>query len=366
MSNSAEVIEGPALTPARSAFSLKRLALLGSSAMVAAAALSAGHHWWSTARYYAATDDAYVGGDVTEISPHVSGFVAKVLVSDNQPVHAGQALIEIASSDFDAARDHAAAVVQERQATLASLEAKTALQHSLIDQAKADVTASRETAAFAASDARRYHELALSEAGSVQDAEKASTAERTAQSAVEGAVARYAAAEKQLSVLDASIGEARAAVAQAQAELQTAKLNVGYTEIRSPIDGFVGARSAQVGAYVTTGNHLLSIVPTQGLWVDANFKEDQVGAMRRGQAVEITVDEMSGRHFHGHVVSLAPATGAVFSVIPPQNATGNFTKIVQRLPVRVSIDDSAELAGLLRPGLSTTVSVDTRQQQAAS
>jgi membrane fusion protein (multidrug efflux system) len=164
-------------------------------------------------------------------------------------------------------------------------------------------------------------------------------------------------------VLDAAVGEAQASLAQAEAELQTAQLNVGYTEIRSPIDGYVGDRSAQVGAYVTAGTHLLSVVPTQGLWVDANFKEDQIGAMHPGDPVKIVLDVIPDQPFHGHVLSLAPATGAVFSVIPPQNATGNFTKIVQRLPVRIALDTDDATSGLLRPGLSTTASVDTRSHR---
>jgi membrane fusion protein (multidrug efflux system) len=208
-------------------------------------------------------------------------------------------------------------------------------------------------------DAKRYRDLAATSAGSGRDAEKALTAARTTQSAVAAASARVDAARKQLTVLDAAVKEAQAAHAQSEAELHTARLNLGYTLIRSPIDGYVGDRSAQVGAYVTSGTHLLSIVPAQGLWVDANFKEDQIGAMRPGQRASVVVDVMPNRHFHGRVLSFSPATGAVFSVIPPQNATGNFTKIVQRLPVRIALEPGDASSGLLRPGLSTVVSVDT-------
>ena len=150
---------------------------------------------------------------------------------------------------------------------------------------------------------------------------------------------------------------AHADVMQAQALLEQAKINLGYTEIRSPIDGYVGNRSAQVGAYVARDAYLISVIPAEGLWVDANFKEDQLAHMRPGQSAEIVADVVPGKVFHGHVLSLAPGTGAVFSVIPPENATGNFTKIVQRVPVRIGLDD--EQLGELRPGLSTTVSVDT-------
>ncbi len=167
-------------------------------------------------------------------------------------------------------------------------------------------------------------------------------------------------AKQQLTVLDTEIAEARAAVAQAQADLQTARLNLGYTEIRSPIDGYIGNRAVQAGAYVSEGAYLVSIVPAHGLWIDANFKEDQIERMTPGQSATIVADVMPGHAFHGHVVSLAPGTGAIFSVIPPENATGNFTKIVQRVPVRIELDASDAMLGRLRPGLSTTVTVDTR------
>ena len=176
------------------------------------------------------------------------------------------------------------------------------------------------------------------------------------------AQAALAAANQQLSVLSANIDEAAAAVAQAQADLQTARLNLSYAEIRSPIDGYVGNRAAEVGAYVSQGTYLLTIVPAHGLWVDANFKEDQLARMQPGQPATIVADTLPGHVFHGHLLSLAPATGAVFSVIPPENATGNFTKIVQRVPVRIALDDEDASLGRIRPGLSTLATVDTRPQ----
>jgi membrane fusion protein (multidrug efflux system) len=160
--------------------------------------------------------------------------------------------------------------------------------------------------------------------------------------------------------LGANIEEASAAVAQAKADLETARLDLGYTEIRSPIEGYVGNRAAQVGAYVAQGTYLLSIAPARGLWVDANFKEDQLARVKPGQPATVAADVLPGRVFHGHVLSLAPATGAVFSVIPPENATGNFTKIVQRVPVRIALDDQNAILGAIRPGLSTYATVDTR------
>ena len=251
MNGRAEVLDAPVLTPPRRSLNIsrKRLAMSAAGIVLLVAAVFFGHRWWTTGRFVESTNDAYVGGDVTEISPHVSGFITSLLVSDNERVSAGQELIRIDSADFKAVQDHAEATVQQRQATLASLQAQMALQHSLIDQAQAELDSRRDDAAFNANDAKRYRDLALTKAGSGRDAEKAQTAARTAQSAVAAAAARHTAARKQLSVLDADIGEAQAALAQAQAELSTARLNLGYTVLRAPIDGYVGDRSAQVEAF---------------------------------------------------------------------------------------------------------------------
>ncbi len=174
------------------------------------------------------------------------------------------------------------------------------------------------------------------------------------------AQAALTAANQQLGVLDTQLIIATANVTQAEADLRLADLNLGYTVVTAPVAGYVGNRSAQVGAYVAAGTNLLSVVPARGLWVDANFKEDQIGKMKPDSPATVVADVLPGRSFHGHVGSLAPATGAVFSVIPPQNATGNFTKIVQRVPVRIWLDGDGQDLGLLRAGLSTYVSVDTR------
>ncbi len=345
---------------ARQVRSGRRLAV---GALVAVVLLGAGwygYRWWTELRFIETTDDAYVGGDVTPIAPHVSGFVAKILVTDNQYVRAGQTLIRLDPRDFAAALARADALVRARTADLADLAARRTLQEATIRQAAADLAAREAEAEFAASDAVRYRYLAGRDAASRQDAERAEAATRSAAAAVIAARAGLAAARQELAVLEAEIDAARAEIAAARAELRQAELNLGYTTIAAPIDGYVGDRYAEVGAYVTAGTDLLSIVPARGLWVDANFKEDDLAAMRPGDPATIVADILPGRIFRGHVLSLAPATGAVFSVIPPQNATGNFTKIVQRVPVRIALDGRDSMLGLLRPGLSTTVSVATR------
>jgi membrane fusion protein (multidrug efflux system) len=342
---------------------LRKLAPFALALLIAAGAAVYGHHWWTVGRFVETTDDAYAGGNVTAVSPHVAGFVSQILVGDNQHVTAGQLLIRLDDRDFVAALDHAKAVYAERQAALAGLEAKTVLQRAMVDQAEADLAAKTAAASFTSQDEIRYRALASTPGGTRQNAERAFASDREARAAVKAATAGLAAARQQLTVLDADIAEARAGVAQAAADLETARLNLGYAEIRTPIEGYVGNRAAQVGAYVASGTYLLSLIPAQGLWVDANFKEDQLAHMRPGQRATVVADVLPGKVFHGHVESLAPGTGAVFSVIPPENATGNFTKIVQRVPVRIALDDAR--LGELRPGLSTTVSVDTRPDRAA-
>lgn len=340
--------------------SFKKLSVAALVCTLALAACGYGYYWWTSARFFEQTDDAYVGGNVTPIAPHIAGFIAEIAVSDNQRVSAGQLLVRLDDRDVRAGADRAAAVLDQRQAALAGLRAKYTLQQSMIQQADADVAAKTAQAAFAKLDAERYRMLASSDSGSRQNEQKTSALDKQSQAAVTAAQASLAAAKQQLGVIDAQIAEAAASVTQAKADLQTAQLNLGYAEIRSPIDGFVGNRAAQVGSYIAPGAYLLTIVPAHDLWVDANFKEDQLARMQAGQAATLVADSLPGHVFHGHLQNLAPATGAVFSVIPPENATGNFTKIVQRVPVRIALDSDDAALRMIRPGLSATVSVDTR------
>lgn len=319
-----------------------------------------GYHWWTVGRWLQETDDAYVGGNVTAISPQVSGRILEILVRDNQAVKAGQLILRIDDAPFRAAADKAAAEVRRAEVNLATLTAQLAVQESTIGLDEADLDAKTAAAVFTRQDAQRYLRLATTSAGSQQNAQKAKSADDQAQAAVRAANAKLSAARQQLKVIKSQISEAEAAVASAKADLQVARLNLDYTEIRSPIDGYVGHRSAQVGAYVSSGAYLLTIVPSHGLWVDANFKEDQLADIKEGDPARLTVDAIPGKTFEGHVASFAPATGSTFSIIPAENATGNFTKIVQRVPLRVVIDD-ASASSLLRPGLSAVVTVNTRR-----
>jgi membrane fusion protein, multidrug efflux system len=342
---------------------LRQLALAAAMLVTAIGAAWYARDWWAVGRFIKSTDDAYVGGNITPLAPHIDAFIEQVLVTDNERVRAGQVLIQLDQRDYRAALGHAEAALQARLAAVDSLRAQYALQQSTIRQQEADLAAKKARATFAEEDASRYRILAQTNHGSRQNEQRTSALHQEAQSAVVAVQAGIEAARQQLKVLDAQTAEADAAVGQARSDLRTAQLNLGYSEIRSPIDGNVGNRAAQVGAYATRGTYLISVTPADGLWVDANFKEDQLTRMVPGQSATVTADVLPGHVFHSHVVSLAPGTGAVFSVIPAENATGNFTKIVQRVPVRVALDPGDPKLALLRPGLSTVVSVDTRDER---
>jgi len=338
----------------------RRLGLITAIAGVVTAAAWYGFSWWTVGRFMEATDDAYVGGEVTTIASKVPGFIEIIAVTDNQEVKAGDLLVKLDDRDYRAQLARAEANVAAQEAALTNREATRRLQTAVIEQASAEIAAAGAEATRTQYDLDRYRTLSAVRFASIQrfeqadaDYKKAAAAERKAQAALQ-------AAQRQLEVIDSEKRQIGAALEQAKAERDLAALNLGYTEIRSPIDGVIGNRSARAGAYATTGAQLLSIVPAHGLWVDANFKESQLARMSVGQKVEITADVLPARRIRGRIASLAPATGAQFSVIPPENATGNFTKIVQRVPVRIVLENDAAELGTLRPGLSVVARVDER------
>ena len=348
----------PAKTGPR--LNLKKLALSGLALLVAIGAVRYGHDWWTTGRFIESTDDAYVGGDVTVLAPKVSGFIAEVAVTDNQAVHAGDLLVKLDDRDYRAALAQAEAAVAGQQATLANLDAVRHLQEAIVTQTQAGIAATDAEIVRTRDDQQRYKQLSASAVTSVQSSQKADSDFKQAVAAGDKARAALLAAERQLDVIDTQKQQAEAALAGAVADRDTARLNLSYTELRAPIDGTIGNRSARTGAYATAGAQLISLVPARGLWVDANFKENQLAKLRAGLPARIEADVLPGEIFRGHVASLAPATGAEFSVLPAENATGNFTKIVQRVPVRILLDGDASALGRLRPGLSVTADVDER------
>jgi membrane fusion protein, multidrug efflux system len=357
------VLDGPAITaPAKPAVKkrLKRGLPIGLGLLIALAAAWHGYDWWRAGRFIESTDDAYVGGDVTVIAPKVSGLIAQVAVTDNQAVHAGELLVRLDDRDYRAALAKAEAAVAAERATLANLDATRRLQEAVIAQVEADIAAADAEITRARYDQSRYEKLSATADASIQRFQQADATYKAAVANGQKARAALDAAQRQLVVIDTQKQQAEAALAQAVAERDLAQLDVGYTELRAPIDGVIGNRAARNGSYATVGARLLALVPARGLWVDANFKESQLAQMQPGLAATVEADVLPGHVFRGHVLSLAPATGATFSVLPPENATGNFTKIVQRVPVRILLDGDASALGLLRPGLSVTVAVDLR------
>jgi membrane fusion protein (multidrug efflux system) len=347
-------------SPKRRRPSLKHLAL---AALLAGSGLGVAklvHHWWAVGRFIQSTDDAYVGGDVTVIAPKVAGFIAQLAVADNQAVRAGDLLIKLDDRDYRAALAKAEAAVAEQQATLANLDATRRLQDAVVEQGQAAIAAADAEITRTRDDRGRSQRLSATGAESAQQFEKDDADYKEAVAAGDKARAALTAAQRQLDVIASQKAQVTAALAAAVAERDMARLNLSYTELRAPVDGTIGNRSAQVGAYATAGAQLISLVPAHGLWIDANFKEDQLVRVRPGSPASVKLDSIPGRIFRGHVVSIAPATGAQFSILPPENATGNFTKIVQRVTVRLVIDDEAATMGQLRPGLSAIARVDTR------
>jgi membrane fusion protein (multidrug efflux system) len=338
----------------------KRVAMAGAALLLAVGAGWFGEHWWTVGRFIESTDDAYVGGDVTVLAPKVAGFIAQVAVTDNQRVRAGDLLVRIDDRDFRAALQKADAAVAGAQATLVNLAAMRREQIALVAEEQAELASAQAEVGRAGYDVDRYRALSEVQFASVQRFQQADADNRKARAAAAKSAAAVDAATRQIEVIDSQRQEAEAALAGAIADRETARLNLSYTELRAPIDGTVGNRSARAGAYATVGAELLSLVPAHGLWVDANFKENQLAHMRPGSPASVEVDTLPGVPFHGHVASLAPATGAVFSVLPPENATGNFTKIVQRVPVRILLDGDTVGIDQLRPGLSVTADVDLR------
>jgi membrane fusion protein (multidrug efflux system) len=346
----------PSPKPARG----KRLILLSLGAAAVIGGVWFGSHWWTVGRFMESTDDAYVGGDVTVIGPKVAGYITELKVQDNQFVHAGDLLVKIDDRDYRASLNKAEGAVAAQEALLANLDATEQLQHAVVSQAKAGIDAANAETVRSRDDQVRYQTLSARSAVSVESFQRADATYKTAQANGAKAQASMLASQRQLDVISTQKLQARAALEQARAERDLARLNVGYTELRAPVDGVIGNRRARVGAFAAAGTQLISVVPAKGLWVDANFKEDQLTHMHPGQAVTIEADVLPGQVFHGHLDSLAPATGSQFSVLPPENATGNFTKIVQRVPVRVYLDGEDGNLGKLRPGLSVIAEVNTK------
>ena len=304
--------------------------ILAGAAALAAVAVGGGF-WWANKQHYEATDNAFVAADKVSVAPQVDGYVTEVLVSDNQAVRAGDPLVRIDPASIRARLAQAEANAAALEAGVRQVDDKAKLEQAMIAQRLAGVASAQAQAKWTATELNRYGQL--SKAG-------------------------YASTQREQTARAAQAAAARAAVEQA-------RIDLSRTEIRSPASGVVGARGVRVGQYVRPGGALMTVVPLEEAYVVANFKETQVSRLRIGQPVEIRADAFGDKTIKGRVDSFAPATGAEFALIPVENAVGNFTKIAQRLPVKIAVDRAQPLAGALRPGLSVEVKVDVTRQTGA-
>ena len=309
-------------------------------------------------KYLESTNDAFVQADSITVSSKVTGYVEQVLVADNQIVKAGQPLVRIDARDYSAQAAQAKAQIDAASASEEAANAQLAEQQAAIAQAKAQLAAAEEDARFASSEVDRYTPLAASGAETRERLTTLRNQQAQARTTVAARRAALDAAQLRVRSLQAQVRQAQAQGETAKAQYDAASVNLGYTEIRASVDGRIGDKQVRVGQFVTAGTRMMTVVPTR-FYVSANFKETQIGLMRIGQPASIKVDALPGVEFHGHVESLSPGTGAQFSLLPPQNATGNFTKIVQRVPVRVAIDATPEETRSFVAGLSVTVEVNT-------
>jgi membrane fusion protein (multidrug efflux system) len=323
------------------------------------AAADFGYVYLTSLRYLESTDDAYVKADATIVSPKVSGYIAEVLVGDNEQVKAGQLLARIDDRDFSTALGQADADVAASEAAVRNLDAQLALQQPIIEQGAADVAAAEANLQFASEEQVRYDGLMKTGSGTLQRAQQTDAALREKIAMLQHGKSGLLAAQKKVDVLTTERAKAVAQRDRARAVAHQMALNLSYTGIAAPVDGTVGARSLRVGQFVQAGTQLMAVVPLDAVYVVANFKETQLTHVRNGQPVEIRIDSFHGTKLRGHVDSLAPASGLEFALLPPDNATGNFTKIVQRVPVKITLDDQ-RLTGLLRPGMSAEPTVDTK------
>jgi membrane fusion protein (multidrug efflux system) len=330
-----------------------------SLALGVTAAAYFGYDYFTTGRYLESTDDAYVKADSTIVSPKVSGYIAEVLVGDNQPVKSGQLLARIDDRDFKTALNQAHADVAASEAAVRNLDAQISLQQPMIEQESADIAAAEANLQFAKEEQARYDGLMKSGSGTIQRAQQTDAALREKIAQLQHGKSGLLAARRRVDVLTTDRAKAVAQLDHARAVEAQMALNLSYTEITAPVDGTVGARALRVGQFVQAGTQLMAVVPLDAVYVVANFKETQLTHVRDGQPVEIEIDSFHGTKLKGHVDSLSPASGLEFALLPPDNATGNFTKIVQRVPVKIVLDDH-NLNGLLRPGMSAEPTVDTK------
>jgi membrane fusion protein, multidrug efflux system len=358
-------LEGTAAPP-KPRRSVRRLAVLGAVLAALAAGGYYATYWWTTGRFLVSTDDAYVGAYTTTLAAKISGYVASVAVEDNVAVKAGDVIARIDAGDYRLAVETAHDKVATQRATIERFTKQVVAQEATVDQAKAQLVAAQAASTRAQLELGRQQALASRDYASHQTLEQAVANNDQAIAGVQSAQAALQSAAAMVDVLKGQREEAVRALKEQETALAKAERDLSFAVIRAPFDGVIGNRGVHDGDYVQPGQRLASLVPLDAVYVDANFKETQLAKLHPDQPVSITVDALPDRVFAGRIASFAPASGSVFSLLPPDNATGNFTKIVQRVPVRVRVPAEVAREGVLRPGMSVVVSVDTRPDRSAA
>jgi membrane fusion protein (multidrug efflux system) len=353
---------GSASAPIGSHSTLARLAIPLFAVLVALAFIAlATVRWdeWVGGARIQTTDDAYVRAELTRLSSRVAGEVLTVAVRDFQHVKAGDLLVQIDPADYQAQVDQAEAGVVGAQAALDNLSNQVELQYATIAQAEAQLVSAQAQEVEAREERDRQQSLTQTEAGTRQKLEQATAAYARAQADVQANRALIAAQRHQLEVLSGTKKQRAADLEGAKATRAAARLRLGYTRITAPFDGVVGEREVQPGDYVNIGSNLINVVPLPDVYVIANYKETQLTRVKPGQPVDVTVDSFPNETLHGRVERIAPASGSQFALLPPDNATGNFTKVVQRIPVRIALDKGQPLIERLLPGMSVVTRIHT-------
>jgi membrane fusion protein, multidrug efflux system len=325
-----------------------------------------GYGWWTVGRFTVTTDDAYVQAYNTTLAAKVSGYLASVPVTDNTVVHAGDVIATIDDGDYRLAVDAARGKVATQTATIARMGHQIDAQEAAVAQAKTQLASAQAGQTRAQLELERQILLVARDASSRQLLEQAQANRDQAVAGVQGAQAAIESAAANVDVLKGQQQEAISTLDELKTALAKAERDLSFTVIRAPIDGVIGNRAMQTGDFVQTGQRVASLVPLDDVFINANFKETQVARLRPGQTALIAVDALPEHTIEGTIESFSPASGAVFSLLPPDNATGNFTKIVQRLPVRIHVPPAVAREGLLRPGMSVVVSVNTKADKAAA
>jgi membrane fusion protein, multidrug efflux system len=350
----------------KSRFSVRKAGIAAAAVLALGLGSYYGHYWWTAGRYLVTTDDAYVGARSATLSPKVAGYVADIAFSDNDHVKAGDVLIRVDDGDYNLAVQTARDQIAVQEATVARLGKQVVAQQAAVEQANAQLASARAGQTRTDLELKRQQDLSNRQINSRQQLEQAQANYDQAVALVQASQAGVESAAANVDVFKAQQEEAGRSLKQLQTALAKAERDLSFTTIRAPFDGVVGNRAVQVGDYVQPTQRLASLVPLEAVYIDANFKETQVAQLQPGQPVSITVDALPGRTVEGRVASFAPASGSVFSLLPPDNATGNFTKIVQRIPVRILVPASVAEQSVLRPGMSVVVKVNTKPGAAAS